>query len=107
MSRKKKKKGPSTVNRKEERLSDERKIPLDEMKKEVEREEDIRYRCLSPPQIKLQGHLRRQPTVPRGTRSWISTSESGKPRLCVRSTTEPNSGAIKSTRQSSTIESGE
>jgi hypothetical protein len=69
MSRKKKKKGASTINRKEERLSDERKIPLDEMKKEVEREEDIRYRCLSPPQIKLQGHLRRQPTVPRGTTS--------------------------------------
>jgi hypothetical protein len=43
---------------------------LDEMKKEgthMEREEDLRYCCLSPPQIKLQGHLRRQPTVPRGT----------------------------------------
>jgi hypothetical protein len=34
MSRKKKKKGTSTVDRKEERLLDERtKIPLDEMKK--------------------------------------------------------------------------
>jgi hypothetical protein len=36
MGRKKKKKGASTVNRKEERLSDERKkVPLDEMKKGV------------------------------------------------------------------------
>jgi hypothetical protein len=35
----------------------------------MEREEDLRYRCLSPPQIKVQGHLRRQPTVPRGTTS--------------------------------------
>lgn len=36
MSRKKKKKGASTVDRKEERLSDERKkVPLDEMKKGV------------------------------------------------------------------------
>jgi hypothetical protein len=36
MSKKKKKKGASTVNRKEERLSDERKkVPLDEMKKGV------------------------------------------------------------------------
>jgi hypothetical protein len=36
MSRKEKKKGASTVNRKEERLSDERKkVPLDEMKKRV------------------------------------------------------------------------
>jgi hypothetical protein len=35
----------------------------------MEREEDLRYRCLSPPQIKLQGHLRRQPIVPRGTTS--------------------------------------
>jgi hypothetical protein len=33
----------------------------------MEREEDLRYCCLSPSQIKLQGHLRRQPTVPRGT----------------------------------------
>jgi hypothetical protein len=70
MSRKKKKKGASTVNRKEERLSDQRKkISLDEMKNGVEREEDIRYCCLSPPLIKLQGHLRRQPMVPRGTTS--------------------------------------
>jgi hypothetical protein len=73
MSRKKKKKGASTVNHKEERLSDERKkVPLDEMKKgctHMEREEDIHYRCLSSPQIKLQGHLRRQPTVPRYTTS--------------------------------------
>jgi hypothetical protein len=36
MSRKKKKKGASTVDRKEERLLDERKkVPLDEMKKGV------------------------------------------------------------------------
>jgi hypothetical protein len=60
MSRKKKKKGASTVDRKEERLLDERKkVPLDEMKKGVhpmEREEDLHYRCLSPPQIKFQGH---------------------------------------------------
>jgi hypothetical protein len=36
MSTKKKKKGASTVYRKEERLSDERKkVPLDEMKKRV------------------------------------------------------------------------
>jgi hypothetical protein len=35
MSRKKKRKGASTVDRKEERLSDERKVPLDEMKKGV------------------------------------------------------------------------
>jgi hypothetical protein len=34
----------------------------------MEREEDLRYCCLSPPQIKLQGHLRGQP-VPRGTTS--------------------------------------
>jgi hypothetical protein len=63
MSRMNKKKGASTVvDRKEEKLSDERKkIPLDEMKKgctHTEREEDLRYRCLSPPQIKLQGYLR-------------------------------------------------
>jgi hypothetical protein len=36
MSRKRKKKGASTVDRKEERLLDERKkVPLDEMKKGV------------------------------------------------------------------------
>jgi hypothetical protein len=29
----------------------------------MEREEDIRYRCFSPPQIKLQCHLCQQPTV--------------------------------------------
>jgi hypothetical protein len=73
MSRKKKKKGASTAYRKEERLSDERKkVPLDKMKKgctHMEREEDLRCRCLSPPQIKLQGHLHRQLTVPRGTTS--------------------------------------
>jgi hypothetical protein len=77
----------------------------------MERDEDLRYCCLSPPQIKLQGHLRRQPTVPRGTTNsleeLICTSESGEPRLCVRSTTERNSGAIESTRKNSTIESGE
>jgi hypothetical protein len=39
--------------------------------------------------------------------SWICASESGEPRFCVRSTTKPNSGAIESTRQSLTIESGE
>jgi hypothetical protein len=72
MSRKKKKKGASTAYRKEERLSDERKkVPLDKMKgcTHMEREEDLRCRCLSPPQIKLQGHLHRQLTVPRGTTS--------------------------------------
>jgi hypothetical protein len=73
MSRKKNKKGASTIDRKEERLSVERKkVPSDEMKKgctHMEREEDQRYHCLSPTQIKLQGHLCRQPTVPRGTTS--------------------------------------
>jgi hypothetical protein len=60
--RKRKGHRPSIVRK---RLSDKRKkIPLDEMKKgctHMEREEDLRYRCLSRPQIKLQGHLRRQP----------------------------------------------
>jgi hypothetical protein len=66
----------------------------------MEREEDLRYRCLSPPQIKLQGHLCRQPMVPRDTTSSLEELdlciESGGPRLYVRSTTEPNSGAIES-----------
>jgi hypothetical protein len=84
MSRKKKKKGASTVvDRKEEKLSDERKkIPLDKMKKgctHMEREEDLCYCCLNPPQIKLQGYLRRQPTVPRGTTSSLEELE-----LCIR-----------------------
>jgi hypothetical protein len=61
MSRKKKKKGASTVDSEEERFSNERKkVPLDEMKKgctHMEREEDLHYRCWSPTQIKLQGHL--------------------------------------------------
>jgi hypothetical protein len=35
----------------------------------MEREEDLCYSCLSPPQIKLQGHLCRQPMVLRGTTS--------------------------------------
>jgi hypothetical protein len=72
MSKKKKKKGASTVNRKEERLSGERKnVPLDEMKKGVHPygKEELCYSFLSPPKIKLQGHLFRQPTVPRGTMS--------------------------------------
>jgi hypothetical protein len=114
MSRKKNLKGTSTVNRKEERLSDEwKKVPLDEMKKWVYPygKRGLRYRCLSPPQIKLQGHLCRQPTVPRDTMSSLEELdlciESGGPRLHVRSTTEPNSGAIESPRKSSTIESGE
>jgi hypothetical protein len=83
MSRKKKRKGASTVSRKEERLSDERKkVPLDEMKKgctHMEREEDIRYRCLSSPQIKLQGHLCRQPMVPRDTTSSLEELD-----MCIR-----------------------
>jgi hypothetical protein len=53
MSRKKKKKGPLAIDRKEERLLDERKkVPLDEMKKgctHMEREEDLRCCCLSLP----------------------------------------------------------
>jgi hypothetical protein len=72
MSGKKKKKGASTVNHKEERLSDERKkVPLDEMKKGVRpyRKRGGPTLPLSPPQIKLQGHLCRQPTVPRGITS--------------------------------------
>jgi hypothetical protein len=53
--RKKKKKGALTVDRKKERLSDKmKKVPLDE--------------------IKLQGHLRRQPTVPRGMTSSLEES---------------------------------
>jgi hypothetical protein len=83
MSRKNKKKGASTVDRKEERLTDEtKKVPLDEMKKgcaHMEREEDQHYRCLCPPQIKLQGHLRRQPTVPRGMTSLLEELD-----LCIR-----------------------
>jgi hypothetical protein len=72
MSRKRKKKGAPTVNRKEERrLSDEKKnVPLNVTKKRVHpygKREDLRCRCLSPPQIKLQGHLHRQLTVPQGT----------------------------------------
>jgi hypothetical protein len=35
----------------------------------MEREDGLRHCCLSPPRIQLQGHLRRQPTVPRGTTS--------------------------------------
>jgi hypothetical protein len=35
----------------------------------MEREEDLHCRCFSPPQIKLQGHLHQQPTVPRGATS--------------------------------------
>jgi hypothetical protein len=53
----------------------------------------------------------RQPTVPRGTTSSLEELDlcirSGEPKLCVRSITEPNSGVIESTRQSSAIESGE
>jgi hypothetical protein len=45
----------------------------------MEREEDLHYRCLSPPQIKLQGHLRRQPTVPRGMTSLLEELD-----LCIR-----------------------
>jgi hypothetical protein len=88
---------------------------LDEMNKGVhpygKREEDLHYCCLSPPQIKLQGHLRRQPTVPRGTTNSLEELDlhirKWRTQFCVRSTTEPNSGAIESTRQNSTIESGE
>jgi hypothetical protein len=67
----------------------------------MEREEDLHYRCWSPTQIKLQGHLCWQPTVPQGTTSSLEQldlcirKESGELRLCVRSTTEPNSGAIE------------
>jgi hypothetical protein len=35
----------------------------------IEREEDLSYCCLSPPQIKLQAHLRQQPMEARGTTS--------------------------------------
>jgi hypothetical protein len=69
----------------------------------MEREEDLRYRWLSPPQIKLQGHLRRQPTVPRGTTSSLEELD----MHAHQKVENPNSGAIESTRRSSTIESGE
>jgi hypothetical protein len=98
MSRKKKKKGPSTIDRKEERLSDKRKkVPLDEMKKGVHP-----YGKRGRPTLSLleptPDQASRSPTssTPERVRwrSWICTSESGEPRLHVRSTTKPNSGAI-------------
>jgi hypothetical protein len=77
----------------------------------MEREEDLRYRCLSPPQIKLESQLYRQPMVPRGTTSSLEELD-----LCIRkwrtqTVREVNNQAKlrakESTRQSSTIESGE
>jgi hypothetical protein len=71
MSRKKKKKGASNVDRKEERLSYERKnVPLDEMKNGVHP-----YGKRGGPTLTLleptpdQAHLCRQPTAPRDTTS--------------------------------------
>jgi hypothetical protein len=73
MRRKKKKKGASTIDRKEERFSDEgKKVPLDEMNKGVHP-----YGKRGGPTLQLleatpdqdSSHICRQPMVPRGTTS--------------------------------------
>jgi hypothetical protein len=67
MRRKKKKKGASTVNHKEERLSNERKkVPLDEMKKGVHP-----YRKRGGPTLPLL-----EPTPDQASRSPTSTTNS-------------------------------
>jgi hypothetical protein len=82
MSRKKKKKGAWTVDRKEKRLSKERnKVTLYEMKKGVHpygKRGGPTLRCLIPPHIKIQDHLRQQPTVPQGTTSSLEELD-----LCI------------------------
>jgi hypothetical protein len=80
MSRKKKKKGSSTViDRKKERLLGERKkIPLDKMKKGVHpygKRGGPTLPLLEPTPDQAQGYLCRQPTVPRGTTSSLEELE--------------------------------
>jgi hypothetical protein len=73
--RKKKKKGASTVDRKKERLSDERKkVPLDEMKKWgapiwKERRTYATVACAHPRSSFKVTYIRQQPMVSRGTTS--------------------------------------
>jgi hypothetical protein len=69
----------------------------------MEREEDLRYSCLSPPQIKLQGHLCGQPMVPRGTTSSLEELHlrirKWRTQTLHEVNNRENSGAIESTRE--------
>jgi hypothetical protein len=77
----------------------------------MEREDDPHYRCLSPTQIKLQGHLCQQSTVPQGTTSSLEELDLGIKKWRTQTLHEvTNRAKLRShriNRQSSTIESGE
>jgi hypothetical protein len=70
----------------------------------MEREEYLRYRCLSPLQVKLQSHLHRQPMVPRGMTSSLEELDLRIRKWRTQTPREvnnqANSRAIESTRQS-------